>query len=72
MKKSLSLIAIAVVLTACSSTGNKAPVSEQKLSTSFVAEKIKIETKCDWFGMGNQIADGVAFMIAVIFVFTAG
>lgn len=54
MKKSLSLIAVAVALTACSSIGNKAPISEQKLSTSFVAEKIKIETKCDWFGMGND------------------
>ncbi len=54
MKKSLSIIAIAVVLTACSNTGLKAPVSEQKLATSFVSEKIKIETKCDWFGMGND------------------
>lgn len=54
MKKTLSLIAIAVALTACSSTKNSNPIGEQKLSTSFVSEKIKIESQCSWFGMGSD------------------
>lgn len=44
-------------LTACGSMGgsnSKNPISEQKLATSFVSEQIKIETKCDWFGMGKD------------------
>jgi len=60
MKLKLSVLAIALSLGACSSmqTGNgtngNVPIANQKLSTSFVNEKIKIETKCNWFGMGND------------------
>lgn len=50
----LSVLAVAVALTACGSMNTKTPISEQKLSTSFVNESIKIETKCDWFGMGSD------------------
>ena len=44
-------------LTACGSitgTNSKGPISEQKLSTNFVSEQIKIETKCNWFGFGKE------------------
>jgi hypothetical protein len=49
------LLASVLALTACSSmNGSKGPIADQKLSTSFVSEKIKIETKCSWFGMGSD------------------
>jgi hypothetical protein len=50
------LCAIAVLtLSACGSMNiGKGPISDQKLSTNFVSEKIKIETKCSWFGMGSD------------------
>lgn len=54
MKRVLLIAAVASLMTACSSTKLGNPISEQKLSTNFVSEKIKIETKCDWFGMGND------------------
>lgn len=54
MKRVLLIAAVASLMTACSSTKLGSPISEQKLSTNFVSEKIKIETKCDWFGMGND------------------
>lgn len=50
----LSVLAVALSLTACGSMKMGTPVSEQKLQTSFVNESIKIETKCNWFGMGNE------------------
>jgi hypothetical protein len=59
MKLKLSAVAIVVLLSACSSTksvdgaNSSGPITSQKLSTNFVSEKIKVETKCDWFGMGN-------------------
>lgn len=52
--KRVLLVTVAVMLTACSSTKFGNPVSEQKLSTNFVSEKIKIETKCNMFGMGSD------------------
>lgn len=54
MKRTLFVLAVAASLTACGTIKPSAPISEQKLETSFVNEKIKIETKCDWFGMGKN------------------
>lgn len=54
MKRTLSVLAIASVLTACSSVKSTNPIAEQKLSTSFVSEQIKIESKCDYFGFGSE------------------
>ena len=60
MKLKLSALVIAVSLTACSSmktsngTNTSTPIANQKLSTSFVGEKIKLETKCSWFSFGSN------------------
>lgn len=60
MKLKLSAVAIVVLLSACSTTktvdgaNSNGPITSQKLSTSFVSEKIKVETKCDWFGLGKE------------------
>ena len=60
MKLKLSALVIALSLTACSSmktsngTNTSTPIANQKLSTSFVGEKIKIETKCSWFSFGSN------------------
>jgi hypothetical protein len=60
MKLKLSAVAIVILLSACSSTkpvngsNSSDPITSQKLSTSFVSEKIKIETKCSWMGMGSD------------------
>jgi hypothetical protein len=60
MKLKLSALVIMLSLTACSSmkTGNgtntNTPIANQKLSTSFVGEKIKLETKCSWFSFGSD------------------
>jgi len=55
MKRNLAILVSALVLTACGSmkpgAGN---IVDQKLSTSFVNDKIKIESKCSWFGMGSE------------------
>jgi len=51
----LAVLAVAVSLTACGSMNSaKGPIADQKLATSFVSEKIKIETNCSWFGMGSD------------------
>ena len=55
MKHTLTAVALVSLLAACSSmkTGNGTnssdPIANQKLSTSFTSENIKIETKCSWF-----------------------
>ena len=54
MKRTLTVLAVATLMTACSSIKPNNPISEQKLSTNFVSEKIKIETKCNYFGMGSD------------------
>jgi len=60
MKFKLSALVIALSMTACSSmkTGNgtnsSTPIVNQKLSTSFLAEGIKIETKCSWNMFGKD------------------
>lgn len=59
MKHTLSLIALAVALTGCSSTklgnteaaGNLTPINAQKLSTTFKRKGIKMEWECA-FGTG--------------------
>ena len=51
MKRSLIVIASLLVLAGCSSTtklANGDPIANQKLSTSFKSEGIKIETDCTW------------------------
>jgi len=52
----LSVITVAILaLAGCGSTGKTTgPISEQKLATSFVGEKIKIETKCAWFSFSKD------------------
>jgi hypothetical protein len=66
MKLKLSALVIALSLTACSSmkTGNgtntNTPIANQKLSTSFVGEKIKLETKCSWSMFGKDECQVVA------------
>lgn len=60
MKLKLSALVIALSLTACSSmktsngTNTSTPIANQKLSTSFVGEKVKLETKCSWFSFGSN------------------
>jgi heat shock protein HslJ len=53
MKKTLTALAITAVLAGCSSTktvtNSDEPIRNQKLSTSFVSEGIKIETDCAWY-----------------------
>ena len=66
MKLKLSALVIALSLTACSSmktsngTNTSTPIANQKLSTSFVGEKVKIETKCSWFSFGSKNCEVVA------------
>jgi hypothetical protein len=62
MKFKLAAIAIAIALTGCASTKNEGdgPVKTQKLSTSFAAEKIKIETSCTWHMFKPNECDVVA------------
>jgi len=54
MKRTLTVLAIATALTACSSIKSTNPIAEQKLSTSFVSEHIKIESDCNYFGFGSE------------------
>lgn len=60
MKLKLSALVIALSLAACSSTkpsngsNTNTPIANQKLSTSFVGERIKIETKCSLASFGND------------------
>ena len=54
----LALIALSVAaLAGCSSnplTNSSEPIRNQKLSTSFVAEGIKIETDCSWYTINKS------------------
>ena len=60
MKLKLTAVSIVILLSACSTTksvdgaNSSGPITSQKLSTSFVSEKIKVETKCDWWGLGKD------------------
>lgn len=53
MKKTLVALTAVAILAGCSSTksvtNGDAPVRNQRLATSFVAEGVKIETSCDWY-----------------------
>ena len=67
MKRTLTCIAIALTLSACSSTkiagndntGTLTPVNAQKLSTSFKRQGIKLDWECAWgtggFGLTNAM-----------------
>jgi hypothetical protein len=60
MKLKLTAVSIVILLSACSTTksvdgaNSSGPITSQKLSTSFVSERIKVETKCDWWGLGKD------------------
>lgn len=58
MKHTLTFLSVALLLGACSSmktgTNTSEPIANQKLSTSFTNENIKIETKCAWFSFSRD------------------
>jgi hypothetical protein len=63
MKKTLTALAITAVLAGCSTTKSvnpDEPIRNQKLSTSFVSEGIKIETDCAWYKFGKSECDVTA------------
>ena len=63
MKKTLTVLAITTVLAGCSTTKSvnpDEPIRNQKLSTSFVSEGIKIETDCAWYKFGKSECDVTA------------
>jgi hypothetical protein len=63
MKKTLTALAITAVLAGCSTTKSvnpDEPIRNQKLSTSFVSEGIKIETDCAWYKFGKSECDVVS------------
>ena len=63
MKKTLTALAITAVLAGCSTTKSvnpDEPIRNQKLSTSFVSEGIKIETDCAWYKLGKSDCDVTA------------
>jgi hypothetical protein len=62
MKLKLAAIAITIALIGCASTKSEGEgaVKTQKLSTSFVGEKIKIETSCTWHMFRPNECDVVA------------
>ena len=62
MKFKLIAIAITIIFAGCASTKNPEvePVKSQKLSTSFVGEKIKIETNCTWYKFWKSDCEVIA------------
>jgi hypothetical protein len=63
MKKTLTVLAITAVLAGCSTTKSvnpDEPIRNQKLSTSFVSEGIKVETDCAWYKVGKSECDVVS------------
>ena len=63
MKHTLTAVAVIAVLSGCASkpvTNGDEPIRNQKLSTSFVAEGIKIETNCAWYKPWKSDCDIVA------------
>jgi len=63
MKKTLTALAITAVLAGCATTKSvkpDEPIRNQKLSTSFVSEGIKIETDCAWYKLGKSECDVTA------------
>ena len=63
MKHTLTALAVVAVLAGCSSTKTvnpDEPLRNQKLSTSFVSEGIKIETDCAWYKFTKSDCDVIA------------
>lgn len=63
MKHTLTALAVVSVLAGCASkpvTNGDDPIRNQKLSTSFVSEGIKIETTCAWYKPWKSDCDVVA------------
>jgi len=62
MKLSLVAVVIAMAFTGCASIKNEGEglVKNQKLSTSFTQEKIKIETSCTWHLLSKNECEVVA------------
>lgn len=63
MKRTLTLIAAVTALslvTGCSTFKSSDPIAKQKLSTSFVAEGVKIETDCGFFSLNKSECNIVA------------
>jgi len=63
VKMSLVAVAVGLTMAGCSTTKNSNPDEQirfQKLSTSFVSEKIKIETDCAWYKVTKTDCDIVA------------
>jgi hypothetical protein len=53
--KVLTLAAVAVLVTGCSTTKiTEEPIRNQKLSTTFVNESIKLETDCKWYSVNKN------------------
>lgn len=77
MKLKLITLSILLSLTACGSIGNKTatnsdePIRNQKLSTNFVADGIKIETNCAWYKFWQDECEIVAIESTAI-TFTNG
>lgn len=63
MKYTFTALAVVAVLAGCASkpvTNGDDPIRNQKLSTSFVAEGVKIETNCAWYKPWKSDCDVVA------------
>lgn len=63
MKYTLTALAIVTALAGCSSkpvTNGDDPIRNQKLSTSFVSEGVKIETSCAWYKPWKSECDVIA------------
>jgi hypothetical protein len=58
MKRTLLCLAVTLSLGACSSitkgTGEIEPIRDQKLSSSFVGDGVKIETNCSWYNINKS------------------
>ena len=53
--KLLALAAVAVLVTGCGTTKlSEEPIRNQKLSTTFVNESIKLETDCKWYSLNKS------------------
>lgn len=63
MKYTLTALAVITTLVGCASkpvTNGDDPIRNQKLSTSFVSEGVKIETSCAWYKPWKSECDVVA------------
>jgi hypothetical protein len=63
MKSIFVLLTLTAIIMGCSSVtpvSSEMPIRNQKLSTSFVSEGIKIETDCAWYKLGKSECDVTA------------